>query len=76
MAKRKEQQLESTSLFLAVKNVPTEIVESKYFRAMLESFDANADPPSINKVKDHFRGLGSQHQAGSVDYYNWWLCDV
>ena len=57
MAERKEKQLESTSLFLAMANVPTDVIESKYFKAMLKSFDANADPPSINKVKDHFRIL-------------------
>jgi hypothetical protein len=38
-------------------NVPTDVIESKYFKAMLKSFDANADPPSINKVKDRFRIL-------------------
>jgi hypothetical protein len=54
IAEKKEHQLESTSLFLAMDNVPTHVIESKYFRAILKSFDANADPPSINKVKDHF----------------------
>ncbi len=57
MAAREEMQLESTSLFLAMANVPTDVIESKYFKAMLKSFGANADPPSINKVKDHFRIL-------------------
>ena len=57
MAERKEQQVESMTVFLAMDNVPTKIVESKYFRAMLKSLGANADPPSINKVKDHFRVL-------------------
>jgi hypothetical protein len=57
MAARKEKQHESTSLFLAMANVPTDVIESNYFKAMLKSFDANADPPSINKVKDHFRIL-------------------
>jgi hypothetical protein len=57
VANRKEQQLESTLLFLAMGNVPTDILQSKYFRAMLKSYDANAEPPSINKVKDHFRVL-------------------
>jgi hypothetical protein len=52
MAKRKEQQLESTSLFLTMDNFPTDVVQSKYFRAMLKSYDTNADPPPINKVKD------------------------
>jgi hypothetical protein len=41
----------------ALDNVPTDVVQSKYFRAMLKSYDANADPPSINKVKDQFRVL-------------------
>jgi hypothetical protein len=36
-----------------MENVPTDVVQSKYFRAMLNSFDSNAAPPSINKVKDH-----------------------
>jgi hypothetical protein len=57
MAKRNEEQVESTSLFLAMDNVPTDVVQSKYFRAMLKSYYANAEPPSINKVKDHFRVL-------------------
>jgi hypothetical protein len=38
-------------------NVPTDVVQSKYFRAMLKLYDANAVPPSINKVKDYFRVL-------------------
>jgi hypothetical protein len=42
MAKQNEQQLEYTSLFLARDNVPTNVVQSKYFRAMLKSYDANA----------------------------------
>jgi hypothetical protein len=57
MAERKARQLESTSLFLAMENVPTDVVESPYFRDMLKSYDANAEPPSKNKVKDHFRVL-------------------
>ncbi len=57
MAKRKVQQLESTSLFLAMNNVVTDVVQSKYFRKMLKSYDSNAEPPSITKVKDHFRVL-------------------
>ena len=57
MAERKVRQLESTSLFLAMNNVATDVVESKYFRKMLKSYDSNAEPPSINKVKDHFRVL-------------------
>ena len=44
MAERKEKQLESTSLFLAMANVPTDVIESKCFKAMLKSFDATADP--------------------------------
>jgi hypothetical protein len=56
-AERKEKQLESTSLFLAMDNVPTDVIESKYFKGMLKSYDANADPPSVSKVKDHFRVL-------------------
>jgi hypothetical protein len=64
MAKRKEQQLESTSLFLAMDNVPTtDVLQSKYFRAMLKSYDANADPPSINKVKNQFRVFEANRQA-------------
>jgi hypothetical protein len=55
MAERKVKQLESTSLFLAMNNVATDVVQSKYFRGMLKSYDSNAEPPSINKVKDHFK---------------------
>ena len=46
--------LESTSLFLAMNNVATDIVQSKYFRNMFNLYDSNAVPQSINKVKDHF----------------------
>ena len=35
MAERKEQQLETTALYLAMENVATDVVESKYFRGML-----------------------------------------
>jgi NADPH-dependent 7-cyano-7-deazaguanine reductase QueF-like protein len=51
---KKERQLESISLYLAMDNVPTEVVESKHFRAMLNSFASNAALPSVNKVKDQF----------------------
>jgi hypothetical protein len=57
MAKKKELQLETNSLFLAMDNVPTDVVQSKYFRPTLNSFDSNAAPPSINKVKEQFRVL-------------------
>jgi hypothetical protein len=40
-----------------MENVPTDVVQSKYFRAMLNSFDSNAAPPSVNKAKDQFRVL-------------------
>ena len=58
MAARKETQLESTALYLAMENVPMDVLESKYYRAMLKTFDdANADPPGIDKVKGRFRSL-------------------
>jgi hypothetical protein len=59
-----------------MENVPTDVAQSKYFRAMLKSFDSNAAPPSINKVKDQFRVLAANiRQAQLVTNYLWLLCD-